>query len=506
MHTCVAPGCKKRPSFGQQHAPATRCSQHRIPGDVDVVNPMCRALDCMRGAIFGGPDTAWTRAFCKRHCLSSHVNLAYLRPFNLTAAALRNSSKDCFPGPVRVTRAREANPLKFGHASPSLLARSPLGHPASPDQASPLENWWGQDGVLVVPSGESMSNGNSGKMSEAAVWPPELVAGSGVSVGAAAASTAHGDPGAAVRNRVAWAGARESLSPQSLHRIQDVLGGWEPPPSPGAPRCSSAAGGDGACRDAEDVPFSPLLPSVLNLHPDRLAPGDGTVDTHGWHPETGLLPARKGPWGMSASHATVGKLLGSAITGSRVSDGAHVAAAAVNTSVAVPRAASTRAEGAGTLASEALQAAREAIPRTRKPTQECDKEGLSEDVHAKKEHVLLAPINATLCQGSANSRLDPAGQRLRDLRARAGGCGDDVAGGGIEGSKRGTADQEMCESADKIGGKMATAVLAHNCSLCMTQPAMWGLEVRLVCGISRPPLSPHAPHISTHMVPCVLIF
>ena len=434
------------------------------------------------------------------------MNLAYLRPFNLTAAALRNSSKDCFPGPVRVTRAREANPLKFGHASPSLLARSPLGHPASPDQASPLENWWGQDGVLVVPSGESMSNGNSGKMSEAAVWPPELVAGSGVSVGAAAASTAHGDPGAAVRNRVAWAGARESLSPQSLHRIQDVLGGWEPPPSPGAPRCSSAAGGDGACRDAEDVPFSPLLPSVLNLHPDRLAPGDGTVDTHGWHPETGLLPARKGPWGMSASHATVGKLLGSAITGSRVSDGAHVAAAAVNTSVAVPRAASTRAEGAGTLASEALQAAREAIPRTRKPTQECDKEGLSEDVHAKKEHVLLAPINATLCQGSANSRLDPAGQRLRDLRARAGGCGDDVAGGGIEGSKRETADQEMCESADKIGGKMATAVLAHNCSLCMTQPAMWGLEVRLVCGISRPPLSPHAPHISTHLVPCVLIF
>jgi hypothetical protein len=427
----------------------------------------------MRGAIFGGPDTAWTRTFCKRHCLSSHVNMAYLRPLNLTVAALRNSSKNSFPGPVHVTRACEANPLKFGHTS--------LGHAASPDQASPLENWWGQDGVLVVPSGESTSNGNGVKMSEAAVWPPELVAGAGGSVGAAEA-TEHGDPGAAVRNHVAWAGARESLSPQSLHRIQDVLGGWEPPPSPGAPCCSSAAGGDGACSDAEDTPFSPLLPSVLNLHPDRLAPGDGTVDTHGWHPETGLLPARKEPWGISSrttvstSHATAGKLLGSAITGSRVSDGAHVAAAAVNTSLPVPRAASTHAEGAGNGASEALQASKEAISRMRKPTQECAKEGLSEDMNARKEHVLLARINATLCQGSPNSRLDPAGQRPRDWRARARGCGDDVAGGGIEGSKRGAAEQEMCDSADKIGA----VVLARNCSLCMTQPAMWGLEVRFV--------------------------
>jgi len=92
LHTCVAPGCKRRPSFGQAHAPATRCSRHRIPGDIDVINVKCRAPACQRGAIFGGPDTSWHRAFCKRHCEPSHVNLAYLRARNLTAAALRNQS------------------------------------------------------------------------------------------------------------------------------------------------------------------------------------------------------------------------------------------------------------------------------------------------------------------------------------------------------------------------------------------------------------------------------
>ena len=96
---CVAPGCQKRPSFGQVdnaggvwRAPASRCSKHRIPGDVDVVNSMCLTAGCERAAVFGGPDTGWKRHFCKRHCKSMHVNLAYLRPWNLSTSVLRESS------------------------------------------------------------------------------------------------------------------------------------------------------------------------------------------------------------------------------------------------------------------------------------------------------------------------------------------------------------------------------------------------------------------------------
>ena len=292
IHTCVAPECKKRPSFGQGRlAPATRCSKHKIPGDVDVVNPMCRGLDCTRGAIFGGPDTAWTRAFCKRHCLPSHLNLAYLRPLNLTAAALRNSSKQSPPARASVAWTRAATPLKFGHASHSLLNQgAPVGQGVLADQASPVESWWGQDGVLVVPHDESAPNANDGKLFERAVWPPELAAGAAGGGGAVEAATSP-DAAGARRGRLlgAWVGARESAAPQSLHRIQDVLGGWEPPPSPGVPALVTACGGDGARGNGGGhVHFSPLPPPALSDHPARLSSWDGTVDAYGW--PAGLLP------------------------------------------------------------------------------------------------------------------------------------------------------------------------------------------------------------------------
>ena len=292
IHTCVAPGCKKRPSFGQAKASATRCSQHKISGDVDVVNLMCKAMGCTRGAIFGGPDTAWSRTFCKRHCSTSHVNLAYLRPWNLTVAALRNSS--CImPHSLALhlsQKPRQGNEVVYGCSEqqaydsaagdrrvpsvtlPSMTLPSMMLALAGPsEQASSFETWWVQAGVLCMPPTMATQQSVS-KQRDVGVAHEDKPFEDKPFGSSAASPPRAGVPslltGSVAASNSMWGG----------DKIPDFLGAWLPPSSPGAvPRTP----GGSLDKSALGLDLAPLAPPPFSL--------DTTFGSEGWTAESGVL-------------------------------------------------------------------------------------------------------------------------------------------------------------------------------------------------------------------------
>lgn len=284
IHTCVAPGCKKRPSFGQAQASATRCSQHKIPGDVDVVNLMCKALGCTRGAIFGGPDTAWSRTFCKRHCHLSHLNLAYLRPWNLTAAGLRNST---LPLPLAL-QPREANELTYGcteqqaYSSTRLVASIPLTSVGPSEQASSLETWWGQAGLCMAPT--ELPTTEHAAMLNHRVPHNDKAFGAGLCTAASGLSTWLASPSLltepAPANNGMWGSGNKMVGDNNMlaDTMPQFIGAWVPPPSPGAVPRTPGGSLDAA---ALGLDLALLAPPPLSL--------DTTFESEGWTAESGVL-------------------------------------------------------------------------------------------------------------------------------------------------------------------------------------------------------------------------
>jgi hypothetical protein len=285
LKECVAPGCQRRPSFGQARASASRCSQHKIPGDVDVVNLMCKRVGCSRAAIFGGPDTAWTRSFCKRHCGPSHLNLAYLSHWNLTTAALRNSSRAVteMPFPL-VFRRLQGHEDKGKVPVPHLFSSSRvayqgsdlnpcvlLGSAAQADQAVSMEGWWGQDGVWMAPlqheAASALGTPRPKPRGLSRTYCPEAASALGTlspkprfSLSGAPTWSLTAVQGAAIGAGVRWemeggwppCAAAEEDKEEALR--------WQPPPSPGA-----MAG----------MPCDPEAFHELNAREQQTLPGQG---------------------------------------------------------------------------------------------------------------------------------------------------------------------------------------------------------------------------------------
>lgn len=65
--------CKKYATFSAVKGTPLRCKDHRLPGDVDVLNKMCEGEGCMKRPSFAAVGGAAKR--CKSHALSGDVNV-----------------------------------------------------------------------------------------------------------------------------------------------------------------------------------------------------------------------------------------------------------------------------------------------------------------------------------------------------------------------------------------------------------------------------------------------
>jgi len=80
---CLSSECCRRPTFGVPNGTAIFCGQHKGPGHIDVVNPVCAAEGCMvRGSIAAKERGTESRLYCRRHVpsvLPSGLAVGYRR-------------------------------------------------------------------------------------------------------------------------------------------------------------------------------------------------------------------------------------------------------------------------------------------------------------------------------------------------------------------------------------------------------------------------------------------
>eukprot|EP00903_Cladosiphon_okamuranus_P013112 g12230.t1 len=76
---CVHPGCPKQSKYGLEGAKAEYCSQHALPGMVDIYRPKCGRPGCAKYPSFGAEGMVGINrrreVYCKQHAKEGMVSL-----------------------------------------------------------------------------------------------------------------------------------------------------------------------------------------------------------------------------------------------------------------------------------------------------------------------------------------------------------------------------------------------------------------------------------------------